>query len=356
MGQILAWCGLDVSKKTFDVGLVVDQSLADFAKVPTARFARDEHGVKAYGHWLEDKLRGTYLDRRDIGFVMESTGTYSLELFELLRHQGWEHISIVNPRLVSDFNKSLGLRHKTDRIDSRALGFYGRERTPPPYVPREPQYQQLRDLVRYRRALVNEKTAITLRMASTHNKFVLKCLKGQINSLEKFLTRCEGEIKKLIKQYQSLSTDVALLCSMVGIGPITAWTVLGELGDLRAFSRSRQLSSLAGTAPTIRESGTSVRRKTRLTKDCGKAVREVLYMAALSAIRAPQGPFSQAYERLVGKGKPKKAALCAVMRKMLVVMRAMLLSSTPFNPELPGSCGKSVEKVGNSQLNLPILA
>ena len=69
--EILAWCGLDVAKNTFDVSLVLDQPLTDFSKVPTAHFKRDEHGVKGLAHWLADHLRGRYIDHQNVGFVME---------------------------------------------------------------------------------------------------------------------------------------------------------------------------------------------------------------------------------------------------------------------------------------------
>ena len=343
--EIWAWCGLDVAKKTFDVSLVLDQPLSDFAKVPTIRFRRDEHGIQGLGFWLADQLRGYMLDRQKVGFVMESTGHYSLELFDLLQNQEWSNISIINPRLASDFIKSLGLRNKTDRIDARALGFFGRERQPTPYQRRKPEYEQLRALVRYRRALINERTALRLRLESTQNKFVHKTLKRQLKSQERFLTSCEKEIKRVIKEYPSLSHDFSLLCSIIGVGKVTAWTVLAELGDLRRFETSRQLSSLAGTAPSIHESGTSVRRKSRLQKDCARAVREVLYMASLSATRHTSSPFSAIFQRMVKRGKAKKAAMCAIMRKMLVIMRAMLITGTLFNPEMASAYGKPVENV-----------
>ncbi len=354
--KLLVWCGIDVSKETFDVSIVFDQPLSDFAKVPVAKFKRDKHGVEGMNFWLADHLRGSHVDIQRVGFVMEATGNYSLELFELLQDQDWENVSIVNPRLVNDYIKSLGKRSKTDRIDARALGFFGRERTPVVHVPRKPEYQQLRDLVRYRRVLIKEKTAISLRLRTTKNKFVIKGLKRQIKSQERLIEGCEKEIKKVIKENPDLSRDAKLLRTMSGVGPVTTWTVLAELGDLRLFQKSRQLSSLAGTAPVVYESGSSVKRKTRLSKNCGKAVREVLYFAALSAVRVPNNQFAHTYERLVKAGKSKKAALCAVMRKMLVVLRAMLISNEPFNRDQDDPCGKPSEKKENKQRNLPISA
>lgn len=355
MSEIHVWCGLDVSKPFFDAGLVYDQSLKNFAKVPSGRFPRDNNGVEGFNLWLADQLRGSHVSPHQIGFVMESTGVYSLELFELLKEQGWEHISIVNPRFAKDFIKSLGLRSKTDRIDARALGFFGRERTPDMHVPKDPEYQELRDLVRYRRTLVNQKASTSLQLSTMKNAFIAKDLKRQLKNLERAISRCEAAIKGLIKAHESLSTDFELMCSMPGIGSVTVWTILGELGDLRCFKRSRELSSLAGTAPTVHESGISVRRKTRISKDCGKHVRKALYMAALAAIRRQDSPFGLAYGRMVNAGKSKKAALCAIMRKMLVILRAMLCSGTSYDPRMPG-CGKPVDFFGKPSPKSPISA
>ena len=335
--EIHAWCGIDVSKKTMDVSLVIDQPLQAFSKVPVAQFSRTQQGVNGLLHWLTDRLTGTHISLDEVGFVMEATGNYSIELYSLLRDRDLAHVSIVNPRLVSNFIKSLGLRSKTDRIDGRALGFYGKERTPTTHEPMTPEYQRLRDLVRYRRTLVNERTALVLRLSSAQDPFVIRKLKSRIKSQDKWIQDCEKEIKKTVAGSETLSRDIALLQTMVGVGPVTAWTVLGELGDLRRFKKSRQLSSLAGLAPHLYESGTSVKRNTRLSKDCGKATREVLYMAALAAAHVQDTSLSAFYQRLLKGGKNKKSALCAVMRKMLVIMRAMMINETPFKRSAPPS-------------------
>ena len=355
MSKIHVWCGLDVSKPFFDAGLVYDQPLSDFSKVPSTRFPRNEMGVESFGLWIADLLGDNHIEPRQIGFVMEATGVYSLELFELLKDQGWEHISLINPRFGKDFIKSLGIRNKTDRIDAIALGFFGRERTPKTYKPQEPEYQYLRDLVRYRRTLVEQLKTLKSRLSTMKNAFIVKELRRQVKNVERAVKRCKDEIKKHINAYETLSGDLKLMCSMPGVGEVTAWTILGELGNLRFFQRSRELSSLAGTAPTVYESGISIRRKTRISKDCGKAVRRVLYMACLAAIRKTDTPFSIAYHRMVRNGKAKKAAILAIMRKMLVIQRSMLISGTYFDPGLPG-CGKPVDKFGRVSQKLLISA
>ena len=334
--KALAWIGVDVSKDCFDVALVEDQPIADLPKLASARFKRTRLGVEGFIHWLADHLRGSMIDCDQIGLVMESTGHYSLELCGYLSEaQQWHTLAIVNPRLVKDFIKSLGLRNKTDRIDAKALAFFGRERTPVSFQPRDPDYQRLRDLTRYRRALLDEKVAQSLRLKVCKDKFITRSLNKQIKAMEKLISNCEKEIRKVIAANQALADDVELICTMTGIGPVTAWTVLGELGDLRRFKRSRQLSAMAGLSPSIKESGSSVRGRTRLSKQGGGELRKVIYMAALAAVRVENSRLSTCYQHLLASGKTKKQALCTIMRKMLVIMRAMLLTNSKFIAALP---------------------
>jgi len=333
--KAMAWCGIDVSKPFFDVALVIDQSFEGLPKIPSARFKRTRAGVKGFFHWLTDQLRES-LDTDQVGLVMESTGPYSLELYGFLTElDQWHTVAIVNPRLVKDFIKSLGIRNKTDQIDAKAIAYFGRERTPVSFQPREPVYQRLRDLTRYRRSLVDEKAALSLRLQVCTDKFVARNLKNQINAALRLIRNTEKEIRKVIKENPNLARDMKIMCSMKGIGPVTAWTVLGELGDLRRFKKSRQLSAMAGLSPSKTESGISVRGRTKLVKQGGGRIRKVIYMAALAAVRGKKNSLGVRYQQLLSSGKTKKSALCAIMRKMLVTLRAMLLTSTAYRKELP---------------------
>ena len=345
----IAWCGIDVSNKTFDVGLVVDQQVEEIEKVPARQFKRTKQGVSSFMNWLADNLRSHRINPTNVGIVMEATGRMSMELYTLLHmeERQFHCVAIVNPRVIKAFLQSLGLRNKTDRLDGKGMGFYRRERNPTHHKPMEPAYQKVRELTRYRRSLVNDRTALSLRLSSSVDSWAIKDLNERIKSLKKSVERCEAELKATVSGNKQLKREFKILTSMVGVGPVTAWTVLGELGDLKRFKKSRQLSAMVGLSPQVQESGTSIWKQSRLSKQGGQRVREVLYMAAMVATNRDCS-FRDNYERLIGRGKKGKVALCAVMRKMMLTMRSMIITGTHYDPHFKSvqkqsiPCGKGV--------------
>ena len=323
------WSGMDVGKKTFEASWVSPEASAEeFNLIPHREFPMTRQGVVQYMKWLNHHREPD----QTVRVIMEATGRYSLELLAWLIEQEPELApAIVNPKMARHFQISLGLRNKTDAVDARSLGLMGRERRPRPYQPPAPEYQELRDIMRQRRALVQTLVAERDRLEKMgESKSVRRLLTSHINHLKKLLVRAEKAIDKLLEKSSQLRQDLTRLTSIPGIGRITAMTVLGELGDLRRFGRSRQVSAMAGLSPHIFESGTSLKR-TRMDRMGSPEVRSVLYMAALAATRNIQNHLARTYQHLINdNGLCKKAALVAIMRKMLVIMRALLISESNY--------------------------
>jgi transposase len=158
-------------------------------------------------------------------------------------------------------------------------------------------------------------------------KQVLKVMEKQIAALEKAAAA-------IIRVHPDWENDRKLLMSVPGIGPITSLAALAEAGDLRRFRRGRQLVAFVGTSPKRKQSGTSVNGKTRMCRIGGKFLRPALYMAAVALCRL-DGPLPDFYRHLVAKGKPPRAALGALMRKLLLVMRSVLIQNRPY--EVPSA-------------------
>ena len=322
--------GADVAKSTFDAALVrCDQHYPDtpLRKIPAQTFERSVQGVRAFLSWLDAQD----VDAAQVRVVMEATGNYSTELaLWMLSQRPTLRPAIANPRHTSAFIKSMGVRNKTDRLEARALGFYGVERRPPAYQAPSPEMAELRALSRYRDNLVRERTALKNRIKETRDSpFVKKNQAKRLRLLTGDIERVEEQMKTLVAQHDDLTRDIELLVSIYGVAFINATTILAELGDLRRFTLARQLSAFAGMSPRHHQSGSSIRGRSHLCKQGNSRVRQCLYLSALAAIRG-NNQMRRTYQRLLDQGKPRMVALGAIMRKLLTLMRAILISGKRY--------------------------
>jgi len=322
------WSGIDVSKLWFDASWVfVDTPVDDFAMIPHARFDRTPEGVKQYLSWLQQQGPGP------VRVLMEATGRYSIELTAwLVAKQPELAPAIVNPKTAKHFHKSLGLRNRTDKVDARSLGLMGKERRPRPYEALPKAYQEIRELMRQRRCLVNTRTAEKQRLSEIEagSLALRRILKSHLGHLEKLLKRIDKAIDKVLGSSDHLRHDVAYLKTIPGVGTITALTILGELGDLRRFNRSRQVSALSGLAPSHQQSGSS-KDYSHIDRNANPEVRSVLYMAAMAACcKAKDNHLARTYQHLLEQDKKEKQALVAIARKILVIGRALLINEQPY--------------------------
>lgn len=333
--QSTHWASADVAKQTFDAALVRQGQkwpATPLAAVPVKSFARTSAGVKEFLQWLDTLVANDDCPPR-VRVVMEATGRYSTELAAWMMEQRPTLApAIAPPHQTAAFIASLGLRNKTDKLEARALGFYGMERQPPAYEPMTPQEAQLRELTRYRDFLVRQRVASANHVGETSVcKTVQRLEHKRLRLLDGDIERVEEQIRRHIEQTPALRRDVEMLGTIYGIGFITAVTVRSELGDLRRFHKARQLTAYVGLNPSLRHSGSSVHGRPHMNKKGNPRVRQSLYLAAMVIIRG-QNDLQRTYLQLREQGKSAMAALGAIMRKLLVLMRAILLSGKPFDP------------------------
>jgi transposase len=339
MEKAVHWIGLDVSKKAFDAALVQPGQHypeTPLRTVPAQTFPRNSQGVQQFLEWIDNQVPKAAPMRA----VMEATGVYSLELcIWLCERRPQLAPAIVNPEQTAAFLKSMALRNKTDRLDARALAFFGVERQPKPYESLSPEHQALRELSRYRDVLVAEHVAETNREErGSTSALVRKLHARREQQRQRDIAKVEAEIKRLIEKTPTLQRDFTLLTSIPGVGFITAVVILAEMGDLRRFARARQVTAFAGVSPRIGDSGTSVHARPRLCKKGNGRIRQALYLAAMTSVRGTSY-LADTYQRLLQHGKKPMVALGAIMRKLLTVMRAVLINEQPFNPG-GKPCGK----------------
>ena len=334
------WVGLDVSKKTFDaawLSMEVSAPSTNLARLPARAFARTPKGVENFLRWADARGGNEEVPAR---CIMEATGRYSVELAVwILERRPSLTPAIAPPRQTSAFMSSLGVRNITDKLAARALAVYGRERDPRPYEAPSPEEQALREASRHRDALVRQRTMVKNRLGETStNAFVRKSQRKHLRWLDGEIERAEVEMMRVVDSAPELKRDVELLDSVYGVAFLSAVVIRAELGDLRRFDRARQLSAHAGLNPSQRTSGSSVHRRTRMGKQGNPRVRQALYLCAMVAVQGAND-FSRTYRRLIADGKSRMASLGVVMRKMLVLMRALLIHGIPYDPDWQ-RCGK----------------
>jgi transposase len=308
--------GIDVSKARLD-----GYCLADGRRLAVGN---DAAGIAA----LADRLD---LGARDL-LVMEASGGYERLAHRLLSERGLA-VAVVNAARVRAFARASGRLAKTDRLDAEVIARYGAFARPAPTLPVAGARQMLAELLAYRRRLTAEITARVQQLGHLQTPAVRERAAAALARLRAERREVEALLRRAIAEDPGLAGAFALLTSMPGVGLILAATLLAELPELGTLDR-RRIASLAGLAPVARDSG--LLRGARTIRRGRGTVREVLYMAAVSASRTHSGA-AAFYRRLVTAGKPPKLALVALMRKMLTTLNALLRTATPWDPQLAGS-------------------
>ena len=303
--------GIDVSKKTLEVGILPE---GDVFKIENRQEQWDQLAVR-----LKDLSPNL--------IVMEATGAYQGPVTAVLALAGLP-VVVVNPRQVRDFAKATGKLAKTDKIDSLITAAFARAVRPPLRSLKSEQEQDLADILARRRQLIQMRTAEKNRRDSASNR-IYKQIMEHIQWLENQLNDVDKDIQGLIRNCPVWQEKANLLAGVPGVGKVTAATLLACLPELGQIDR-RQIAALAGLAPFNQDSGKFQGR--RRIWGGRAAVRAVLYMAVVSAIRF-NPVIRDFYQRLRQAGKGHKVAATAAMRKLLTIMNAMLRKTTPPGPQ-----------------------
>jgi transposase len=312
--QTRMFVGVDVSESRLDVG--VWPSGEGFGD------GNDAQGIA--------RLVAKIAECKPALVVMESTGRLHVALALELGEAAVPY-RIVNPRQVRDFAKALGVLAKTDRIDALVLARWAESARPAPKaLPDEPR-RALRALVMRRAERIEALTAEQNRLRGETVREVQKSLKQSIAFLKRQIRLLEEQIDRDVKNDPEFSGKSELIDSVPGVGPITAHTLVAALPELGSLNR-QQIAALVGVAPFNRDSGTLQGKRS-----CwgGRAdVRRALYMATFAATR--WNPIIRSlYRRLIAKGKLFKVAMIACVRKMVVILNAIVKANTPWRQTSP---------------------
>jgi transposase len=314
--------GIDVSKTKLDVAL----------RLPTGKLrnkviANTADGYAELGAWLAKHG----VER--VHACMEATGVYWEALAEWLVDAG-HVVSVINPAQIKAYGQARQVRTKTDPVDARLIAEFCATQAPAPWQAPPPILRDLRALVARRDALVTMRTQETNRLAVARAA-VRPGIETLIAHLNAAIAALEQAIRDTIDSDPQLRNQRALLDTIPGLGDITIPMLLSFYADQR-LGNARQAAAFAGLNPRQRESGSSVRGKTRLSKVGHALLRKALYMPAMVTLH--KTAWGRVFrERLATAGKPPMVILGAMMRKLVHVAFGVLKSGQPFNPALHGS-------------------
>ncbi len=304
--------GIDTSKDWFDTAFGSEDD-------EVARYKRDEKGIRGFVGRVA-KIEGKVL------VVIEATGGLERKIANALAKAGIE-TAVVNPKRIRDFAKANGQFEKTDRLDALMIALFGERIDLLPTTPREKSSRCLLGLVRRRQDLVEILASEKNRLASAEDREIAGSLRKHIRWLEKEKDKLQDKISEMIEADQELSRKRDILTSMVGVGEVTADTLLAELPELGSLDR-KGVAKLVGVAPMVKQSG---KYKGKSVIVGGRTtVRNSLYMPALCAKKF-NPTLKEFYDRLYNNGKDKMVAIVAVMRKMLTILNAMIRDDRHFS-------------------------
>jgi transposase len=304
-----SFVGIDVSKDRLDVHVLPSRQC--FAVV------RNGEGL--------DQLVGELHRLSPALIVLEATGGFELTVAAALAGAGLP-LAVVNPRQIRDFARAIGRLAKTDALDAEVIALFAERIRPEPRPLAEPAAQVLAELVARRRQVVEMIGMESNRLRQAANPRVQGMLRTTLQTLSAQLTELDRDIDDTIKRSPVWRAADILLTSVPGVGEVTSRTLIADLPELGRLDR-RRLAALVGVAPINRDSG-QMRGRRRIAG--GRIdVRNVLFMATLTATRW-NPVISRHYQALLHRGRPRKVALVACMRRLLGILNAMIRSSTPW--------------------------
>lgn len=302
------YVGIDVSKEKLDVGVLGEERVE--------QVGNEQEGIA--------RLVARMQELQPELIVVEATGGYQRAVVEALFWAGLP-VAVVNPARVRQFARAFGLLAKTDKLDARMLAVFGQRMQPRRYEAKSEAGKELSALL-VRRKQLEEMLKAEKNRLRTISPSLRSSLERSIAFLKEEKKGLEASIQQFIQEQPAWQEETEILDSAPGVGKVTSATLLAELPELGKMDR-RKIAALVGVAPMNFDTGK--KRGYRKTKGGRGGVRSVLYMATLVATR--RNPVIRAqYQQLLKRGKEKKVALTACMRKFLTILNAMLRDKQPF--------------------------
>jgi len=323
--------GADISKATIDCHLLPADTTSGRTRNGAGASVRVANTPAGYAA-LETRLRAKIDTGARVLVTAEATGGYERGLHHALTHAGIP-VAIVNPKRIRDFGKALGQLAKTDRLDARLIARYGQTFNPRPTPMPSPARQTLREWLAFRAQIASE-IATRAQQGKAYTDPTLHALADQeLRHLRAKIKELDRQIAALLNAHDDpeIAATVHILRSFTGVGPIVAATLIAHLPELGTLN-AKQIASLAGLAPFARDSGE--KRGIRTIFGGRAPVRHALFIVFRAGLRY-NPVIRDTFDRLTAAGKPGKVAMVAAMRKILVILNAMVKTNTTWRKPQP---------------------
>ena len=313
--------GIDVSKASLAVCLQINTHGAE--RELAREFPNTSTGHQALERWLIRQ------DAAGVHAWMEATGPYTLSLALFLCSRA-HPVSIVNPRRIKAYGESRLSRIKTDRADARLIANFAAGEVLPLWTPPDPSRAQVRALRGRIDRLEQLIRQDQQQLESATDDGVRTSVQRVCALLATEVKQLAGELEAQLAVHDPVRQEIERLCTIPGIGTLTATRVVASV-DINRFDRASSFAAFLGLTPREHSSGTSVQRRSHLSKVGSRALRTALYFPAMQACRCnPQ--VRALYQRLLASGHSKKSAICAGMRKLAHQIYGVLKSGCPYDP------------------------
>lgn len=344
--------GIDVAQKELvvSIGRMHDDLVPEIYGHHT--FSNTTKGFEALVTWVRKRSEASTA----IQYVLEATGVYHEKLAYFL-HEGGHTVNIILPNRISSYQRTLDIKTVTDKTASEAITRFGLERKLQHWEKPKPIFKKLQQLTRERDQLIQTRTLIKNQLHAEQaqaepNTGSVKRLKQQVALLDKQEKEIQAEILSLLESDEPVKRAVKNLCSLPGVGVLTAVVVLAETNGFELIRNKRQLASYAGFDVKEKQSGTSVKGKPRISKRGNRHLRKAMHFPALGAIRRDER-FKAIFARLVARHGIKMKAIVAVQRRLLEMMFILYKTGSTYdNNYLQHGQLNGAQSINSEQMDL----
>lgn len=331
MSDLIQCVGIDISKQSFTACICTMESREVLTYSEVADFKNEKSGFNQLLRWTKKHQQKGFR----LCFLMEATGVYYEGLaYHLARIQ--KRVHVVLPNMAKHYFLSLNVKSKTDQLDARILSRFGVERSHRSWEVPDPVLIELRNLTRYYVQLQEQKTALnnirhSKESSESVQKFILASNKKLIGEIDKQIGQCKTKIEELVNSVESIKAKAEKILTIKGLGLMTVATIIGETLGFRNVRNAKQLTSFAGYDVVERQSGTSVKGRTRISKKGNRYIRNALYFPAMVACRF-NPDLKATYLRIIQKKPSKMIGQVAIQRKLLILIYTLWKKDQEFIP------------------------